>query len=295
MRGHGAGIALYSLGVLLFAVNDALGKWLVGPYGVPELLALRSLGAAAVLVPLVWWRRPALDIREQWGLHALRIACAVVDGFAFYFAARSLPLADVMCFYLAAPLIITALSAMALGEPVGRFRWSAVAVGFLGVVVALRPSGAAFSASALVAILGATAFAGSITVTRRLRRTDWLTLTAWQYVGTGLVGLALLPGGWVAPGAFDLGLMALVGAVSMSCFVCITRALALAPASLLAPFQYASIVWAALMGYAVWGDVPGPSVVLGSLVIVASGLAVLARERMRGARLAVADGVAPVP
>ena len=293
MRGHGAGIALYSLGVLLFAVNDALGKWLVGPYGVPEVLALRSVGAAAVLVPLVLWRRPDLDIRDQWRPHALRIACAVVDSFAFYFASRALPLADVMCFYLAAPLIITALSALALGEPVGRFRWSAVGVGFLGVVVALRPSGASFSAPALVAILGATAFAGSIAVTRRLRRTDWLTLTAWQYLGTGLFGAAMLPIGWVAPSAADFGLMALVGAVSMSCFVCITRALALAPASLLAPFQYASIVWAALMGYAVWGDVPGPSVILGAAVIVASGLVVLARERMRGLR--VADGVAPVP
>ena len=85
----------------------------------------------------------------------------------------------------------------------------------------------------------------------------------------------------------------------MACFVCITKALALAPASLLAPFQYTSIVWAALMGYAVWGDVPGPNVVAGSLVIIASGLAVLAREgvlareRMRGT--AVSDGVAPVP
>ncbi len=97
----------------------------------------------------------------------------------------------------------------------------------------------------------------------------------------------------MAPPAVDVGLMALVGAVSMACFVCITRALALAPASLLAPFQYASIVWAALMGYAVWGDVPGPSVVVGSAIIVASGLAVFARERMRGLR--VADGVAPVP
>ena len=293
MKGHGAGISLYSLGVLLFAVNDALGKWLVGSYGVPEILALRGLGAALVIVPLVLWRRPDLDIRDQGRLHLLRIACSVADSFAFYFATRTLPLADVMCFYLAAPLIITALAALFLGEPVGRFRWGAVGVGFAGVVVALRPSGASLSAGALVALGGATAFAASIAVTRSLRRTDWLTLTAWQYAGSGLVGLLLLPGAWVAPPAVDVALMALVGAVSMSCFVCITRALSLTPASLLAPFQYASIVWAALMGYAVWGDVPGPAVVVGSAVIVTSGLAVLARERTRGTR--VADGVAPVP
>ena len=293
MKGYGGGIALYSLGVLFFSLNDALGKWLVGSYGVPEILALRALGAGLVIVPLLLWRRPDLDLRGQARLHILRIVCSVADSFAFYFATRALPLADVMCFYLASPLIITALAALFLGEPVGRFRWTAVGIGFLGVVVALRPSGASLSAGALVAIFGATAFAASIAVTRRLRRTDWLTLTAWQYVGSGLVGLVLLPGAWIAPPASDLALMALVGAVSMACFVCITRALARAPASLLAPFQYASIVWAALMGYAVWGDVPGPSVVVGSAIIIGSGLVVFARERMRAG--VASDVVAPVP
>ena len=293
MSGSGLGIALYSLGVLLFAVNDALGKWLVGSYGVGEILALRSLGAAAVLVPLVLVRRPDLDIRDQWRLHALRLACMAGDSFSFYYATRSLPLADVMCFYLAAPLIITTLSALLLGERVGLFRWAAVLAGFGGVVVALRPTGAAFSPAALVALFGATMFAGAITSTRGLRRTDWLTLTAWQYAGTGLFGAALAPVGWATPSAFDVLLMALVGAVSMGCFVCITRALSVAPASLLAPFQYASIVWAALLGYGIWGDVPGPNVVVGSLIIVASGLVVFARERIRGR--SVADGVAPVP
>ncbi|RYB07314.1 DMT family transporter [Lichenibacterium ramalinae] len=136
-------------------------------------------------------------------------------------------------------------------------------------------------------------FAGAITTTRGLRRTDWLTLTAWQYLGTGLFGAVLAPAGWATPSAFDVLLMGLVGAVSMGCFVCITRALAMAPASLLAPFQYASMVWAAVLGLVIWGDVPGSSVVAGSAIIVASGLVVFARERMRGRPLA--DAVAPVP
>lgn len=288
-----AGIGLYSLGVLFFAINDALGKWLVGSYGVGEILALRSLGAGLVLLPLVLLRRPNLDIRDQWRLHALRLACMAGDTFCFYFATRSLPLADVMTFYLAAPLIITALSALLLGERVGVFRWGAVLVGFGGVVIALEPSGAAVSPAAVVALSGATLFAGAIATTRGLRRTDWLTLTVWQNVGTGLFGALLAPAGWVTPPPVDWALMALLGIVSMACFICIIRALTLAQASLLAPFQYASIVWAAILGYAVWRDVPGPSVVLGAGIIVASGLAVFARERMRGT--AVADGVAPVP
>ncbi len=293
MSGSAAGIALYSLGVLLFAVNDALGKWLVGSYGVGEILALRSLGAAAILVPLVLLRRPDLDIRDQWRLHALRLACMMGDSFCFYYATRSLPLADVMTFYLAAPLIITALSALVLREPVGLFRWGAVLAGFGGVVIALRPTDAAFSPAALVALLGATGFAIAISTTRGLRRTDWLTLTAWQYLGTGLFGAILAPIGWATPSPVDLGLMAVVGMASMTCFICITRALSLAPASQLAPFQYTSIVWAAILGFLIWGDVPGPSVVTGAVVIVASGLVVFARERIRGR--SVANAMAPVP
>ena len=295
MRGGGAraGILLYSLGVLLFALNDALGKWLVGSYGVGELLLLRTLGAACVLAPLLLRHRPDLDVREEWRLHALRIGCMAADSFCFYFATRTLPLADVMTFYLAAPLIITALSALLLGEPVGPFRWGAVLCGFAGVLIALRPSGAAVSPAAVVALFGSAMFASAITITRRLRRTHWLTLTVLQFAGAGLAGAALSPLGWAAPAPADLALMFLVGIVSMGCFICITRSLTLAPASLLAPFQYASIVWAMILGFAVWGDVPGVSTLLGSAVIVASGLLVFWRERVRGRPLA--DGVAPVP
>jgi S-adenosylmethionine uptake transporter len=292
MTGAGAGIMLYSLGVLLFAVNDALGKWLVGGYGVGELLALRSVGAALVLGPLLWYRRPDFDIRGEWRLHVVRILCMTADSFSFYFATRALPLADVMTFYLAAPLIITALSVPVLGERVGPFRWGAVFLGFGGVLVALHPSGASFSPSALVALFGSSMFASAITITRKLRRTDWLTLTASQVVGAGLIGASLSGPGWATPTPFDLALMFLVGIVSTGCFMCITRALTLAPASLLAPFQYASIVWAVVLGWAVWGDVPGPSVVTGSAVIVGSGLAVLWRERRR--RAARADTLEPV-
>lgn len=293
MTGTGAGILLYSLGVLLFAVNDALGKWLVGTYGVGELLTLRSIGAAVVLGPLLWYRRPDLDIRGEWRPHVLRVLCMAADSFSFYFATRTLPLADVMTFYLAAPLIITALSVPVLGEKVGPFRWGAVILGFGGVVVALQPTGASFSPAALVALFGSSMFAGAITITRKLRRTDWLTLTASQFAGAGLIGAALAGPGWATPTPVDLALMFLVGIVSMGCFVCITRALTLAPASLLAPFQYASIVWAVVLGWAVWGDVPGPGVVMGSVLIVGSGLTVLWREgRRRAVRAEDLEGVA---
>lgn len=270
--GVGAGILLYSGGVFLFAVNDALGKWLITDYSASQLMFLRAVGAGFILTPLLWRTRTSLRVQGQFGLHALRILCSAGDTFAFYSSTRALPLADIMTLYMAAPLIIVALSALLLGERVGRARWLAVACGFVGVVIALRPGAAAFSPSSVLALGGTILFAMTLIITRKLRDTNWLTLTAYQVLGTGLVGAATAIVGWTTPSAVDLGLMFIVGIVSMLCFMGLTKALALAPASLLAPFQYASIVWAALMGWAVWGDIPQTATVVGVAVIIASGL-----------------------
>ncbi len=279
--GAGAGVGLFSLGIFMFALNDALGKWLVADYAVGQLLFLRTVGAVAVLGPLLWNSRADVRIRDQWSWHLLRILCMAADTFSFYFATKSLPLADVMTFYLAAPIIITALSVPLLKEKVGPFRWAAVLVGFGGVMIALKPTGAAFSSAALIALFGSTMFATAITVTRRLRDTHWLTLVTWQFVGAGILGGVASAFTWTEPGPLDLALMFLVGIISIICFICITKALSLAPASLLAPFQYASIIWAVVLGWLVFGDRPTPNIVLGGLVIISSGLAVFYRERWR--------------
>lgn len=279
VSGTTIGILLFSVGIFFFALNDALGKLVVAHCTVQQLLFVRSIGAALVLVPFTLARGDDLRLKGQWGLHALRIACMTTDSFAFYFASKFLPLADVMTFYLAAPLLITALSGPILGERVGAFRWGAVAVGFAGVVIALRPSGAAFSWPALIAFGGSAMSACSMTATRKLRDTPWVSLVAWQFLGSGLVGAALSPIGWVTPGAWDLGLMALIGIVSMACFICITKALQRADASVVTPFQYVSIVWAVILGWSIWGDVPDRNTALGIVIIVGSGLVVWWREQ----------------
>ena len=290
--GTRVGILLFSLGIFMFALNDALGKWLMAGYTAQQLLLVRSLGAFLVLGPLALLDPASVQIRGQWGLHALRIACMAADSFAFYFSTKYLPLADVMTFYLAGPLIITALSGPVLGETVGLFRWSAVIVGFLGVVLALRPSGASFSGVALIALAGSAMFAAAITITRKLRGTPWLGLIFWQYLGSGLVGAIASPFAWVTPSAWDTGLMMIVGILSMGCFIAITKALKRTDASVLAPFQYTSIVWAGLLGWLIWSDVPNSRTLLGIVVIVASGLAVWWREQRRGT---TATTAVPVP
>jgi S-adenosylmethionine uptake transporter len=274
----GLGVVLYLIGVGLFSVNDALGKWLVADYGVGQLMMLRSIGAGVVLAPIVMALRVNLIDRRQPSLQVLRIVCAAVDTFAFYYATRFMPLADVMTFYMATPLIVTALSAPLLGEKVERFRWIAVLIGFVGVVIALKPSPQMFSWAAPIALFGATMFALSQTITRLLRRTHWLPLVFWQFVGSGTIGAATVPFAWTTPSPFDVGLMFLVGVVSMTCFIFITRALALARVAVLAPLQYSAILWAAIMGWLVWHDAPTLPIIVGNAIIIGSGLFVATRR-----------------
>jgi len=278
----GLGVGLYLLGVGLFAINDALGKWLVKDYGVGQLMMLRSIGAVIVLAPMILKLRVNVIDPRQAPLQGLRVLIAAVDTFAFYYATRFMPLADVMTFYMATPLIVTALSAPLLGEKVERFRWIAVLVGFAGVVIALRPSPQMFSWAAPLALFGAVMFALSQTITRELRGVHWLPLVLWQFVGSGLIGASTVPFAWTAPTAFDLGLMALVGVVSMLCFICIVRALSLARAAVLAPLQYSAILWAAIMGWLVWRDAPTLPIIVGNALIIGSGLYVAARGKMVG-------------
>ena len=279
----GLGVALYLAGIFMFAVNDALGKWLVADYGVGQLMMLRSIGAGAVLAPMALTLRVDLFDARQAPLQALRVLITAVDTFLFYYATRYMPLADVMTFYMATPLIVTALSAPLLGEKVDRFRWIAVTIGFVGVLIALRPSRQLFSEVAPLALFGAVMFALGQTITRQLRRTHWLPLVLWQFVGGGLIGAATIPFAWTPPTAFDVGLMFLVGAVSMISFIFIVRALALAPASALAPLQYSAILWAAIMGWLVWRDAPtfpivlGAAIIVGNAIIIGSGLIVAAK------------------
>ena len=273
------GVALYLLAIFFFALNDALGKWLVADYAVGQLLALRAVGAAFLLAPMAWRLRAPLTDRRQLGLQVLRVLCMAVDTFCFYYATRTAPLADVMTFYMAAPLMITALSATVLRERVGPSRWAAVLIGFVGVVIALKPSPETFASAAPLACLGAFMYACGQTTTRALRGVHWLQLVIWQFAGAGLIGAATLPGLYVSPPPLDLLLLFLLGVVAMACFVAMTRALALAPASALAPFQYTAILWAAAMGYAVWGDAPSAAVWIGNAIIVASGLVALRAER----------------
>jgi len=290
---HSFGILFYLAGVFCFAANDALAKFMVSHYSVAEILVIRSVGGLAMLLPVAWYLRVRLTMRGHWGWHLFRVLAQLGDSYCFYFATRTLPLADVMTFYMAGPIIVTAISGLLMGEKVGPYRWTAVIVGFVGVIIALAPTSAAFSSGSLIALAGSIMFAVSLVITRKQRDTHPLTLVASQFAGSGLIAALVAPVAWVTPGIGDLSLLLLLGVGAAACFLMITRALALAPASLLAPFQYSAILWAALFGWIIWHDLMTPRIILGNAILIGSGLFVFYRERRLA--VSVSDKVEQIP
>ena len=273
-----AGILFTLLGGLVFSASNATAKYLAATYPAGQTLFLRSLVVLVLLAPLL---RPA-DLREMWsggkrGLHALRCIASAVEVGMYYWALRWLGLAEISVIYLAGPIYITALSSIFLGERVGWRRWIAVAIGFAGVLVALRPDSTMATLPALIAVAGSVLYAISLVATRRLRDTPNAMLVASQ-VFTLLIPTAI-PLGWVTPSAFDAAMFALVGVVAMTGYVCVNRGLQLAQASIVAPFGYLSIVWASMLGFVIFHEIPEPNTLAGAALIVGAGLFILVRER----------------
>jgi drug/metabolite transporter (DMT)-like permease len=275
-----AGIGLMLLGMFLFCCNDALGKWLLGTYSLWQMLVIRSLAAMLILAPFLWREGSAVLAAPRPGLQIFRVLLSVADSLMFFFAVTYLPLADTVTFYLAAPIYVTAMSALFLKEHVGWRRWSAVVVGFIGVVIALRPSTAMFTLPALVGLAGGVAFAVFNIVTRVLRGTSDIVMVSGQFGAMLLVSGVAAPFAWTAPSTLDFGLLMLLGVVAMLAFVCVNRSLRLAPASVVVPYQYTMIVWAVGLGWLVFGDVPDGFTLTGATIIIGAGLYILWREQV---------------
>ena len=273
------GIFLIALSTFVFGFSNVLAKWLTTAYPIGEALLVRSGFALLLLLPFIKMADLAALTRGNPWLHVLRVALSSIEIACFYIAVSHLQLADVSTFYLAAPILLTAISAMTLGEQVGPARWGATLLGFAGVLIALRPSSAAFSAPALIGLLGSLLYAIFLAVTRRLRGAPNLILVAMQLAGLMICGLVTLPFAWTTPSWSGLGLMMVVGAIGVIGYFCVNRALQLAPASVVAPFQYLSIIWSIALGYLAFGDIPGLATLAGAALIIAAGALILLLER----------------
>jgi drug/metabolite transporter (DMT)-like permease len=279
------------LGIFLFAVNDVMGKWLVATYSVGQVLLLRSIAALAVLLPIMRKRKTSLAMPPRPGLHAVRIALSTLEVACFYGAVTYLPLADVMTDYLAAPIYVAAFAVLMLGEKLDRPRILAIAVGFLGVLVALRPSPATLTLPALIALAGSMFYALLMITTRQLRDTSDGMLVLGQIVGALVFGAIAAPFAWVHPSALELAALFLLGIVSMAGHACVNRSLKLAPASVVAPYQYTLIIWAIVLGYLAFGDVVEFWTLVGAGIICGAGLILLFIERSAARRGRVAQDI----
>ena len=275
------GVLLMLLGDLLFSLNDAMGKWLVASFAVGQVLVIRSFGSFLILAPMIARQGPRTLFQvERVPLQVLRVILTTGDVALFYAAVAYLPLADVMTFYMAGPIYVAALSHFFLGETIGWRRWLAVIIGFVGVVVALRPSTAMLSWPSIFGLIGSLSFALTLILGRRLRQTSDATLVTWQTVGALVTGLILSIGDWRSMSSLDFIAMLALGVVAGCAHLMITRALKLAPASLLAPLQYSLLLWAIVLGYVFFGELPDSQILIGSVIIVLAGLFIFHRKNI---------------
>ncbi len=270
------------LGVFMFSFGDALGKFLVSTYAVGQLLAFRACAALVLLSPLIWRHRGEFVRMERPRLQLLRVVLSTIEVAAFFLAIVYLPLADVTTYYLACPIFVTALSGLVLGERIGWRRWTAILIGFAGVLIALHPSAQTVSPPAMIALTGSMSFSVLMLITRYLRATPDIVMATSQFVGTFLLGVLMAPFGWASPSGKSFVLFAVAGCISVTALVCVNRSLKLAPASVVVPYQYSMIVWAVTFGITVFGDVPRPATIVGAAIIIGAGLYIFLRERALG-------------
>lgn len=279
-RAVSLGIALMAAGYFVFALNDALGKYLVASFGVAQLVAIRSVGSFLVLGPMLARKRlnPFRRI-ERPGLQVARVAFATLDTGLFYAACVWMPLADVMTFYMAGPIYTLLAARLLLGERIGWRRWTAIAVGFVGVLIALKPSTATLTGPALIALVGSVCYSLALVLNRMLASTSGTALGTYQTVGALVAAGVLAVFDWRPLTGAGVFWMLFLGVVAISAHLMIIQAMKLAPVAVLAPFQYTLLLWGIVMGWAIFGDVPGWNVLAGAAVIVAAGLFIFYREQ----------------
>lgn len=275
-----AGILIMCLGVVCLCANDAIAKALGETYPPVQILFIRNLIALpiAAAIALVMGGPQALVSRSPL-VHLGRGLIWMAAAYLFFTGLTLLELAEATTLIFAAPAIICALSALVLKEQVGWRRWSAVLVGFGGVLIVVQPGTDAFQTAALYPLATAFLYALMMISSRWLdaRESVW-TLTLYLVGSGALISAVLVPFFWVPIRAEDLWLFAGIAAAGTVGATMITQAFRIAPAAVVAPFDYTSLIWAVLLGYFLWGEVPDHATYLGASVIVASGLYIVYRE-----------------
>ena len=274
------GIISMVASVFLFSIQNAIGKWLAQSYPILMLVFFRSAVALLPSYVLVMRAGGTRVLRtNRLGAQVGRAAIWGGSNVASFFAFHLLPLADAVALTFAGPLFLTALSWPLLQERVGRERWIAVSLGFLGVLVMARPSGSGTTAGMLCALACAGCNAFGTLAVRGLTRTEAsASIVFYTALFMTLGALPVLPLFWKTPGPLDLAMFCSIGLIGGVSQFWVTQALHHAPAAAMSPFNYTALVWGTVLGFLIWGEVPTVAVAIGALIVTASGLFLLRHE-----------------
>ena len=282
-------ILYMNVATFVFAASSAASKWLVQSYPIGEVLFTRTL-VSLIVCSIFILPQTGLAVFRTHRLrhHLMRSASQVASQSFLLFAFTMMPLAGAIAINFSAPLFATLASALVLKEAVGAARWTALLVGFCGVLIVTHPGTGTFQIGALFA-LGNAVLYGSVTAgVRSMTRTESAeTLTLYQLTLLTAFFALFVPWTWILPSPGDSLWIVFNGTSNAIGQYWWTRALHLAPASAVAPFYYLSLIWASILGFLIWGEMPTMSLVIGSAIVAGSGLFLLWREtRLRRERMA---------
>lgn len=268
------GMALVLTSMLLFAVYDALSKYLARHYPVPELLWVRYVTHAVLMLALFGPRmRTGLLKTSRPGLQIVRVLLLVAVTYLFMNGLRYIPLADATAINFLAPLLVTALSSPLLGEKIAPRNWMAVIVGFLGVLIIVRPGGAALSWAVLFPLCSAICYSFYQIMTRKFQGLEHPVTTHFI---TGLVGLLVSSlawqSAWLLPSMKDAVLMMCLGITTGVGHYLLIEAFQRMSPAMAAPLTYTHLVWAVLFGTLAFGEIPDVGSLFGILIIAGSGI-----------------------
>ena len=274
-------LGLMALGILLLTANDATSKYLVQSHPIGQVVGLRQASTLLVLIPYMiffsrWSLLRVVDLRGQ----LMRGTLFIIGSVLIVWSLAELPLATAITMLFISPIFIVILSVPLLGERISRHRWIAVIGGFAGVLIIMRPGGSTFQWALMLPLLAAMVNALRDVITRRLARTETsIAILFWSNIILMAGGFMTLPMGWAPVSAHDAFWFVAAGIFNGTAHFCIIDALRTGEASALAPIRYTALLWAALLGFLAWGEVPELWLLAGAAVIVGSSLYMIRAER----------------
>lgn len=272
-----AGMTLACAGYGCFSAQDAIAKWLVQTYEVPQILVIRCLVIFAISESLArYWRHPSIMKSPNRNTLIIRTALLLAAWLAMFTAARHLSLGELTTLYFIAPIMIVFLSTLVLKERAGAVRWLACTAGFVGVVIAANPTQTPELWPALLAVFAAFCWAWTTILVRFVSRTEstlrQMSATSLLFAGVCAVTLPWL---WKMPDAEGWSLMIALGLVSTIGQFLVYEGFRYAPASVIAPTEYIGLLWAFLLGYMIWAEIPTAHTLVGAALIIGASLTLL--------------------